>query len=376
MKVLFYESRPEWGGAQKCELELIEGLEDFGIETIFVTSTEGPMLDRVRWAGKKVHQIPIHPKIDSIRKEDVKGGLLSKISLSLYLIPHFIKIIKFVIASKADIIYTSQFRSQLLIGWVGKLLGKKVIWHIHGEEKLNNLLGKIAVLTTNHLIVVSKILCEKYRFDYPKIAENFTAIPNGVKVDLKKVRNDSDVVQLIIIGALIEGKRQDLAIKACKKLIDKGFKVHLHIVGEKPHWHSDQYKRELIEIVEINKLQSHITFHGWVEKPYTLLAQSDIFLLPSDTEGLPLSIIEAMGVGLPCIATDVGGVSELIVNEETGLLIPQNSLEELVLSLMRLVENKAKRVDMGKKANDLYEKKYTKRAFLEGVTGVLHTVQK
>jgi L-malate glycosyltransferase len=371
MRVLFYESRPEWGGAQKCELDLIQGLEKFNVESIFVTSTEGPMVDRVRKAGKKVVKIPIHSKIDSIRKDDVKGGILSKVFLGLYMIPHFIKLIKFVSDSKTDFIYTSQFRSQLLIGWVGKLLKKTVVWHIHGEERLDNLLGKIALMTSDQVVVVSKNLNKKYIDSFPKYQSKFHYIPNGVDVNVRKKPSESDIIHLIIVGALIEGKRQDLAIKACKELLDRGYLVHLHIVGEKPHWHSSKYKTELKELVEKTDLKLNVTFHGWVEKPYSLLADSDIFLLPSDSEGLPLSIIEAMGVGIPCIGTDVGGVSELIVNEKTGLLIARDSLEELVSSTIRLIEDKGLRVEMGKNAFQLYEEQYTKRAFLEGVFGVL-----
>jgi L-malate glycosyltransferase len=371
MRVLFYESRPEWGGAQKCELDLLQGLENYDIESIFVTSTEGPMLERVRTAGKKVFEIPIHSKIDSIRKDDVKGGVLSKLFLGLYMIPHFIQLIKFVKDSKIDIIYTSQFRSQLLMGWVGKLLKKTVVWHIHGEERLDNLLGKIALMTSDQVVVVSKNLNEKYMAAFPGHRSKFHYIPNGVDVNERKKTSESEIIQLIIVGALIEGKRQDIAIKACKELIDRGYQIHLHIVGEKPHWHSSDYMDELKDLVEKMELQSYVTFHGWIEKPYSLLAHSDIFLLPSDSEGLPLSIIEAMGVGIPCIGTDVGGVSELILNEKTGLLIAKGSLEDLVSSTIRLIEDKDLRNEMGVSAFQLYEKQYTKRAFLEGVYGVL-----
>jgi L-malate glycosyltransferase len=376
MKVLFYESRPEWGGAQKCELELIAGLEKHNMETLFITSTEGPMLERVEALDKEIIIIPIHSKIDSIRKDNVRSGFFSKISLGLFMFPHFIKLMKFIKETKPDMIYTSQFRSQLFVGWLGKILGKKVVWHIHGEERLDNLLGQIALRTSDHRIVVSKILCENYQSSFPQLSSTFSAVPNGVEVYERKIKTNSDVIHLVTVGALIEGKRQDLAIKACKELIDRGYSVHLHIVGEKPHWHSEQYKNDLLHIVKENNLQSHITFHGWVENPHAILAKSDIFLLPSDTEGLPLSIIEAMGVGLPSIVTNVGGIPELIVNEETGLLIAKDSLEELVASIIRLVENQGLREQMGKAARSLYETTYTKKAFLEGVAGVLRTVQK
>jgi L-malate glycosyltransferase len=377
MKVLFYESRPEWGGAQKCELELLVGLKGFKIETCFVTSTEGPMLERIRQTGHEVNIIPVSPTIDQIRKDGVEGGLLSKFTLSFLIIPHIAKIYRFVHREKPKVVYTSQFRSQLFIGWLGKLLGKKVVWHIHGEERLENILGKIAVRTADRIIVVSKKLCSHYQEEFPKQKQKFVYVGNGMDVTEKRDLNKKNgTLQLVVVGALIEGKRQDLAIQACEKLVNKGYDVHLHIVGEKPHWHSDDYKRKLFSLVESLQLQPHVTFHGWVERPFALLAKSDIFLLPSDTEGLPLSIIEAMGVGLPCIATDVGGISELIIDKETGLLISKDSLKELVKAVELLIENDDLREEMGQTALRLYEKQYTKQAFLEGVAGVFNTIAK
>ena len=84
-KILFYESRPEWGGAQKCELELIIGLENSGFKTLFVSSSNGPMLDRLYRYGKKVHIIPLSKKVDHIRKEDVKRGIIFTVNQDFFL---------------------------------------------------------------------------------------------------------------------------------------------------------------------------------------------------------------------------------------------------------------------------------------------------
>ncbi|MHC0037556.1 glycosyltransferase family 4 protein [Pseudoneobacillus sp. C159] len=377
MKVLFYESRPEWGGAQKCELELLEGLKQFGIETNFVTSTHGPMLERIGHKGLEVNIVPIDKRIDGIRNEGIKGGIGLKCRLSFSTIPHFLKMARYILLSKPEVIYTSQFRSQLFIGWLAKLFGKKVVWHIHGEEKLNNLLGKLALATADKVIVVSRQLCEMYQANFTAHREKFIFVANGLDVNGKKpMDTKQETVHLMMVGALIEGKRQDLVISACKELVEKGLAIHLHIIGEKPHWHSDQYKNMLLTMVANSQLQANVTFHGWVENPTDLLANGDLFILPSDTEGQPLSIIEAMGVGLPCVATNVGGISELVEDGKTGLLIGKDSLAELVEKTEYLVKNRELRLKMGEAARTAYESKFTKRAFLEGVSGVLRTITK
>ncbi|MCS7230249.1 MAG: glycosyltransferase, partial [Candidatus Kryptonium sp.] len=79
-----------------------------------------------------------------------------------------------------------------------------------------------------------------------------------------------------------------------------------------------------------------------------ILSQSDIFVLPSRWEGLPLTIIEAMMAGLPVVASNVGGVSELVDNGVTGFLVPPGNVEVFVDALKTLVDNESLRQEMGK----------------------------
>ncbi len=373
--ILFYESRPEWGGAQKCELELLLSLEQEMMKTYFITSTEGPMLDRIRAAGESPIILPIHPSVNQIRKGQVKTGTLFLLMQLFLLLPHFFKVGLFILKNRIDLVYTSQFRSQLIIGWLAKLLGRSVIWHLHGEEQLDNLLGKVSVTCANRIVVVSHSLAERYKQQFPKQASKFVVVVNGVEVTRLERSKPNSIFTISMVGSLIEGKRQDLAISAVAQLIDKGLKVQLNILGEKPPWHSDEYKQTLHELVNRLDVSNSVTFLGWIEAPWKSLVQSDVFILPSDTEGMPLSIIEAMALGLPCIATEVGGIPELIDDGKTGFLIQPGSTAELVDRLNILIAHPEHCHEMGLAAKKRYETYFTKDSFVKGVVGVIDTIK-
>ena len=90
-----------------------------------------------------------------------------------------------------------------------------------------------------------------------------------------------------------------------------------------------------------------------------VLEGAHVFVLPTNWEGLPRSIIEAMRAGLPVVATDVGGVSELVSDGDTGYLVPRQDPKALSLCLRLLIESRDERVRMGRGGRRRYEAEFT-----------------
>lgn len=108
-----------------------------------------------------------------------------------------------------------------------------------------------------------------------------------------------------------------------------------------------------------------IVFAGWIDRSAVsrLLRESDILVLPSHFECLPMSIIEAMAHGLPVIATRVGAVPDAVIDGETGLLVPVGSPRDLALALRRLIDSPAERGRLGSQARLRFESKFDLEAF-------------
>jgi len=134
-------------------------------------------------------------------------------------------------------------------------------------------------------------------------------------------------------------------IKICELLLENGidtFKIIL--VGKGLTW------SKLKEEVDVRNFNDYFEIPGYVDDLNNLYFTLDLFILPSKREDLSIALIEASGAGIPCIAFDVGGNSEIIVNTQTGFLIRPFDLKEMVSKIMYMMKNHVECKEMGKNA--------------------------
>jgi glycosyltransferase involved in cell wall biosynthesis len=185
----------------------------------------------------------------------------------------------------------------------------------------------------------------------------FFVQPLGVDTEKFKpihVRTPSDRCQILCVGRLVPAKGQHILIQAIDLLIKNGRKVHLRLIGEGPD-------RENLEKEVLRKnLQNVVTFSGGVNPQdiYAAYEEADIFALASFAEGLPVVLMEAMAMELPCVSTLINGIPELIQQDVSGLLVPPSNIERLATALTCLVDDPLLRATMGKNARLRVIEKY------------------
>lgn len=187
---------------------------------------------------------------------------------------------------------------------------------------------------------------------------------DGKYVDLRsKYKVPKDACLIANVGVLEQRKGQAYLIKAVGNLFKRDIKVFLFIAGD------GSEKKALEELCAAEKISSSTVFFGTSSDINTILANSDIFVLPSLYEGLPNALMEAMSMALPCVATDVGGASQLIDSGESGYLIEPKSSSQIEKYLERLVSDKNERRKMGllayKKIKENYDLKSAAKQLLE-----------
>ncbi|NNC83782.1 MAG: glycosyltransferase [Flavobacteriales bacterium] len=135
------------------------------------------------------------------------------------------------------------------------------------------------------------------------------------------------------VAALAPHKDYRTFIRTAERCVDSGLPVHFFIIGE-----GDE--RSMIES-EISRsgLQSHVTMTGFLQDIPAVLAGLDLFLISSETEGLGTSILDAFAAGTPVIATAAGGIPEIVIHEQTGLLCPIKDDQCLAFSVKRLLDD-------------------------------------
>jgi glycosyltransferase involved in cell wall biosynthesis len=158
----------------------------------------------------------------------------------------------------------------------------------------------------------------------------------------------SDPARLLCVGRLSEEKGQVLLLESIAGLSAQGLRVQLHLVGDGPD------RRWLEDYASQLGVRSSVTFEGWIDEAnlMALYANTDIFVLSSLAEGIPMVLIEAMALEKPCVAPRIAGIPELIDHGINGLLFSVADLGELTQQIRTLLESADLRQGMGKLARE------------------------
>lgn len=253
----------------------------------------------------------------------------------------------------------SFYRKYFLFLIAKKIFGKKVIYHMHSDNfdvVYKNSAGIYRKLIRHFINNSDALIClapywKKFfleHFDNKKVL----IINNVVLKPAKKIEPDSDAshpVNFLFLGRI--GHRKGifdiLKVLSEKRELFNG-KMRLHAGGD---GETEKIKSFIIE----HKLEEFVEYVGWIngESKQELLSKSDVYILPSYSEGLPISILEAMSYKLPIISTPVGGIPEIVGNDINGILVNPGSLSEIESALLFFINNKNKIKEYG---NASYEK--------------------
>lgn len=257
-----------------------------------------------------------------------------------------------------DIVHSHTYFSNTIGRIAGKLAQVSVIiTHVHNTyhnySKRNHLIERVLSVNTDKIICCSKAV-RNYVLKTEKIeARKTIVINNGIDLRLfheqgsgstlrKSLKMGDNVPVVITVASLTEKKGHRYLLKALKIIKGKCNSLKALIVGDGPLRH------ELRNIAGEYGLQDSVIFTGQREDIRELLEISDLFVLPSLQEGLPLAVIEAMSTGLPVIATAVGGVPDVIDDGKTGILVPFGNLEALSNAVLTLLADPKKKERIGR----------------------------
>ena len=187
--------------------------------------------------------------------------------------------------------------------------------------------------------IVKSTILEEYKMN----SEIVPMIYNGADISKCIVKTDytaSDQIKILHVGRLTDVKNQSLIIGALKILSDKGYNLSLDMYG------AGENKVLYSNLIKSLSLEDKAHLRGLIDDVFPIMHDADIFVLPSKYEGMPMTLIEAMGTGLPIIASRVGGIPDMIDSSEDGILIEPNQ-DELVLALENLINDYTLRKKIG-----------------------------
>jgi glycosyltransferase involved in cell wall biosynthesis len=273
--------------------------------------------------------------------------------------PFFLwNLMKVILSRKIDIIHAHEFAMNVYGSVAAKLTGRPMIGTVHGKiyftEKRSRILSyKLAVSLCSNMVLVSEDLKEFFVANLKlRNRKKLLTIYNGV--DLKKYDSDHgihalrtelslppDAVIACNIGSLFQIKGLPYLLEAAKLILPRHPNFRLLIAGE-----GNQFD-DLKSMAARLGLEMAVIFLGFRNDVPAILRLSDFYICSSLSEGLSLSILEAMAAGKSVLATNVGGNPELIKNGENGFLVPPSDPAALAEKITFLIENLGLRQSMG-----------------------------
>lgn len=217
--------------------------------------------------------------------------------------------------------------------------------------------GKWTLKASDIIASVSKRDIELSQDIFQIDKELFRWIPNAVDLNIfnvsKKLNQPNNISYVLFIGSLIPRKGIGDLLKIAKLVIEGNPQAIFIIIGNGP------LRKHLEESVHL--FNGRLKILGRVNSEILLewLSKASVLLLPSYSEGLPTVCIEALASEVPVVASDVGGTSEVVIENETGFLVPPGNNKIFVNRIMNLLDDENTRKKMGRNGRKLIEKYYT-----------------
>jgi glycosyltransferase involved in cell wall biosynthesis len=206
----------------------------------------------------------------------------------------------------------------------------RIAWLEHGYLRIESALTRLG-----HVVAPSHAMAEfMVSHGFPQRLVH--VIPYGMEIGENGAHEEHDRLVAGVAANLEYWKGIDVLIEAAR-LVESPLRLEIYGVGSK----QEELERQA------DGLDAH--FNGFVQNP---LAGLDVLVQPSRADNLPLAILEAMAVGLPVIGTRVGGIPELVVDGETGLLVEPERPEELAAALDSLAADRERRLELGRRGRE------------------------
>ena len=340
------------GGTEMVIKNIVEGLDEkrFNQSIFCIEQPIGPWGEALQKSGTSIYSHPRKPGFDFSLIRSLRQQIKQ---------------------SKVDILHCHQY-TPWVYGVLAALgLQTQVIFTEHGRfypdtsSWKRRLVNPIFAALTKKITAISQAT-KQALVNFEFLGSNrIDVIYNGIhplQVDINKLSTIKSELK-IAEGELVFGtiarldpiKNHEMMINAFAKVISTNANCKLVIVGD------GELMETLQSQVKALKISSKVIFTGYIAYPKEYLALIDIFLLSSFSEGTSMTLLEAMSLGKPCIATDAGGNKEIVSHEETGLITDNDDMEGFANAMVSLSENTEQMYTFGHCAKQRFDNTFTDR---------------
>lgn len=384
-RILFVNPTAKIGGGGEVILTyLVKHLCQSGYECAVAMPYNGEYVQIWQSLGCKCFELPLQPVTgrSDIRSLDISFHL--RVLYAYYKVS--IKLFKIIRVFQPQIVYANSFWAVFYVALLVKLLRLRLIWHVHDlirSRFFNRIMISITDKFVDRLIVISNAVGQSM-IAVGATPSKIVVIYNGIdtkRFDPQQICGNirlremlgihEDDFVIVSIGRLIPRKGHSTLIRAIGFLARKYPNIRAIIVGAPYDSDSEQYRDKLRELTTTLGLQDKVLFAGWQPKVEQFILNSDVVVSVSWAEPFGLSIVEAMALGRPVIATNGGGEAEIVVNGFTGILVPPKDEKALATAIVQLMEDRKLSKKMGDAAVQRARECFSVTRFVSDIIKVL-----
>jgi L-malate glycosyltransferase len=368
LKILFYNHTGQIGGAERLLLTILARLNRTAFDATVICPDSGGLQEAVAELG-----------IRNDTLSDLKARFTWRADNLVRYLGSFAHVIrelrKKIISIEPDLIHANSVRAGLVASAATLGLGKPVIWHVHDllpRHPFNPLIRAIAFVSRRtRIIAVAQASADRFVGSFVSLRKRMTVILNGVDNKIfhpdqtvrRRVRDElrlSEEAPVIgMVGRLTPSKGQLELLRAFPRVLSTFPDATLLIVGAPAFNQEHEYLHQLERTVSELGISNRVRMLGARNDVAAIMQSLDLLILNSSSEACCLVALEAMASGTPLVATNVGGMAEIIEHEKTGWLVPWNDEDALVAGTAKLIGEPALRARLAEHGKNLIASCFT-----------------
>jgi len=354
--VVYVMNAPKIGGGNRVLVTIIEALDRSRFLPVVVTPAPGGVLDWARASGIPCEVIPAGDWSDG------RGLAARAFRLARLFRRH-----------RAGIVHTAAHTCYRAVGLAGAMTGTARVCHL-GFPPTPDEIARAFRWAPDAVVGCYRTQADEVRADIQAIRPDCRVVGIANSVEFGAPGASADVMRwrfggkhvAAIVGHLSEVKGYPTFLMAAAKLRQMFDGCVFLAVGEEMV--ARGYRDELEQLAARLGVSDCVHFLGWQREVRDIVSAADVMALPSQNEGLPLAVLEAMSCERPVVATPVGGVPEVVINGVTGLLVPPADPDALAAAIARLWRDPALAATIGRAGRALVETQFSRATFITRIT--------
>ncbi|MBI4484267.1 MAG: glycosyltransferase [Acidobacteria bacterium] len=342
------------GGGQVSMLELLAHMDRTRYRPTVVAPEEGEFCQRARDLGLEVHVIPM----PGLRRLPVRTFARSVRWLD-----------RLARSSRADLLHVNSSRGMIYAAaasWRGR---PPILWHVRVQDR-DGLLDRILARSAAKIVVNSQAVRRRFSFEGPeKVLVSYNGIDVG-RYAVSPEAGNGNFFTAVSVARLTPEKGYEFALRAIARLAPRYPSLRYVIVGEGV----DSYGETIYALARELQILDRVQFRGYQADVRAFLAQADVLLLPSLSEGFGRVILEAAALGKPVIASRVGGIPEVVRDGLTGRLVAPADAESLAAALEELLKFPQKASQWGVQAREYIARTFPIQKHVEEIQGIYEAI--